>query len=258
MLTVNTRIVLIAVTLFASSAFAQIPNYKSEVERVARENPVAFACAHTPAACGHDFIKILACDIFKGDVRVGLNGKRGSATDISYDALNVKGVGTDTDPNNPDNPSGRATVIDVIAGGGGPNARPEWFSVTDPNSPTGARWIKPCGGAPAPPPTPQYPPYPPNEFDVDGAGLALFSDFSAAGQDPNAQMFRFAFRVAYSWLVKETVSLPASVRKHRAEWRAILGAATGDPCGIPVPGTDGMMTPPLSCLLKRGHDGPHK
>lgn len=76
---------------------------------------------------------------------------------------------------------------------------------------------------PVPAPTPVYPPYPPTEAVVDQAGSALFADFAEAGQQPNDQMFRFAFRVAYSWLTKEVPSLDASVAKHRQEWRQLLG-----------------------------------
>lgn len=76
---------------------------------------------------------------------------------------------------------------------------------------------------PVPPPTPTYPPYPQPESQVDGAGAALFADFAEAHHAPDPQMFRFAFRVAYSWLTKEVPDLEASVAKHRAEWRRLLG-----------------------------------
>lgn len=121
-------------------------------------------------------------------------------------------------------PNGTAQAVDFIAGAGGPDPRPSWNP--DSNGPiyTHADWLDPkAHDAPPVPPAPQYPPYPPNESDVDGAGVALFADFAQAGQPPNPQMFRFAFRVAYSWLTKEVPDLPASVAKHRKEWRALLG-----------------------------------
>jgi hypothetical protein len=73
------------------------------------------------------------------------------------------------------------------------------------------------------PPLPAYPAYPSDESVIDGAGVALFADFAQAGQAPNPLMFRFAFRVAFSWLTREVADLPASEAKHRKEWRAILG-----------------------------------
>lgn len=73
------------------------------------------------------------------------------------------------------------------------------------------------------PPAPVYPGYPQNEAVLDVAGGALLADFAEAGQEPNAAMFRFAFRVAYDWMVGNVPSLEASVAKHRREWRAILG-----------------------------------
>lgn len=72
-------------------------------------------------------------------------------------------------------------------------------------------------------PTLVYPSYPPNEADLDEAGIALFADFAKAGQPPNPQMFRFAFRVAFKWLTKEQPTLDASVSHTRAQWRKLLG-----------------------------------
>lgn len=87
------------------------------------------------------------------------------------------------------------------------------------------------GGAEPEVPLPAYPGYPQNEADIDGAGAALFADFAEANKarpddpntKPNARMFRFAFRVAYDWLTKKVPDLPASVTKHRADWRGLLG-----------------------------------
>jgi hypothetical protein len=110
-------------------------------------------------------------------------------------------------------------------GAGGPNPQPGWgvgdhvYTHADGHDPDDHG----LGGTVAPPPPPQYPPYPFPEDAVDGAGVALFADFAQAGQAPNPQMFRFAFRVAYSWLTKEVSDLEASKAKHRKEWRALLG-----------------------------------
>jgi hypothetical protein len=146
---------------------------------------------------------------------IGLDGKRYTCSGVSHDALWVddKLVDVIASANNEDEPyyhNGRPVV-----------GIPVWNEIPEhewrPNNP-------PLREASAPkPPTPQYPAYPPNESDVDGAGVALFSDFAQAGQPPNPQMFRFAFRVAFSWLTREVPDLPASVTKHRREWRALLG-----------------------------------
>lgn len=117
---------------------------------------------------------------------------------------------------------GQSQAVDFVGGAGGPNPQPAWH-VDQPRY-SKKDWIDPFDhGLGKPPVVVSYPPYPPNESDVDGAGVALFADFGQAGQPPNPQMFRFAFRVAYSWLTKEVADLPASVAKHRREWRALLG-----------------------------------
>ena len=74
-----------------------------------------------------------------------------------------------------------------------------------------------------PAPSSGVPSYPTDEKEIDAAGEALFADFAEAGQAPNPQMFRFAFRVAYDWLSLSKPSLDSSVTKHRSEWRKLLG-----------------------------------
>lgn len=208
----------LAFIFVAIDCFAQVPYRIAMVQSVADADPVRFRCAHTPQACGHDFIKVLACELHKVEPRFGLNGKRGSTTDISYDAINFKGEGTDTDPDNPDNPSGKATVIDVIGGAGGPSPVVAWFSVTNPALPTKARWIKPCGATQ--PPTAK--PYPGDEV-FDAVGLVLFLDYTEAGQAPNIGMGRWFGRTIFDWLAGNTKTLQESIDKHRSEWRAALG-----------------------------------
>lgn len=194
-----------------------IPDLTYIVRQAQADYPEAWRQAHTGSPQTEDFIRLVAKFMHAVDPRFGLNGKRGNPADISDDAVNVIGEGPGTTP------GGRpCTVIDVIAGAGGPNPQPQWGVMTDPVASSGA-WVNPGAALPPPPPAPQYPPYPPNESDVDGAGVALFADFAQAGQPPNPQMLRFAFRIAYSWLTKEVADLPASVAKHRREWRALLG-----------------------------------
>lgn len=207
--------------LVGTSAFAQVPYRIAVVQSVADADPVRFRCAHTPAACGHDFIKALACELHKTDARFGLNGKRGSKTDISYDAINFKGEGADTDPDNPDNPSGRATVIDVIGGAGGPSPVVAWFAVTDPKSPTKARWIQPCGTTPTPVP-PATKPYPGDAFFIEKLGQVLEWDYAEAGQRLNAGSSVWFSRTIWRH-VHEGMSMDQSVAQSRKEWRAALG-----------------------------------
>lgn len=123
-------------------------------------------------------------------------------------------------------PNNKAQAIDFVGGAGGSNPQPGW--IVDSNGPiyTHADGHEPDNhglGAAPPPVQPVYPPYPFPETAVDGAGTALFADFAEAGQSPNPEMFRFAFRVAYDWLTKTVPSLDASIAKHRKEWRALLG-----------------------------------
>lgn len=82
---------------------------------------------------------------------------------------------------------------------------------------------KPPGPDPTPiPPTPTYPPYPGDPV-FDAVGVALFADYSEAGQSPNPEMGRWFGRTIYDWLAKVVPTLDASIAKHRAEWRAVLG-----------------------------------
>lgn len=168
----------------------------------------------------HNFLAFLMCKTagegqyvpfgFQPREVTGFDGKTYICTGVSHDAIWCDGRQFDTiqNANDGNEPFGSPGV-------------PVWNAIPEhywrPQNP-------PLKSAPVviTPPS-SYPPYPPNESDVDGAGVALFADFGLAGQAPNPQMFRFAFRVAFSWLTKETPDLPASVAKHRKEWRALLG-----------------------------------
>lgn len=198
-----------------------VPNLLVVVQQAKRDHSQAWKDAHTGNAHTEDFIKILAARCHAIDPRFGLNGKRGNPADLSDDALNFVGEGGGTTPD------GRpCSVIDVIGAAGSAQARPQWIVFSQAPDANGA-WVKP-GLAPEPDPPhvcppPVYPPYPVNEADVDGAGVALFADFTQAQQSPNPQMFRFAFRIAYNWLTKQTPDLPSAEKKVRKEWRDILG-----------------------------------
>ena len=196
-----------------------IPDLTYIVRQAKEEHPQAWKDAHTGNAHTEDFIRIVAKMMHAVNPKFGLNGKRGNPQDISDDAVNFIGEGPGTTPGGQP-----CTVIDIIGGAGGPNPQPVWQVFSDPVASSGA-WVNPnsAPGLPPQPIPPQYPPYPFPEDPVDVCGAALFADFAQAGQAPNPQMFRFAFRVAYSWLTKEVSDLNASTAKHRKEWRALLG-----------------------------------
>lgn len=171
---------------------------------------------------------------FRVHTFVGFDGKGYTCTGVSHDAIWCDGVQFDTigsgnddarpiyKANTPEGWSFDPTTGPRIVG------TPVWNPIPKeywrPNNPPMLIDDILPSPIPAPtPPPPALPPYPFPEDAVDGAGVALFADFAQAGQAPNPQMFRFAFRSAYSWLSKEVPSLEASVAKHRREWRQILG-----------------------------------
>lgn len=196
-----------------------IPNMLAEVERCKKKFPQAWKDAHTGNAHTEDFIRILAADLHLIDPKFGLNGKRGNPTDISDDAINYIGEGPGHDPTHGNTP---VTVIDVIGAAGSPGAFPAWQVIDQPGP---GAWVKPAPVLEPTPPTPQPPVYPPYPGDAvfDQIGVVLFADYAQAGQPPNPQMGRWFGRTTYDWLAQVVPTLDASIAKHRAEWRAILG-----------------------------------
>lgn len=153
----STFVILLAL-LIAAPAFAQgPPNRIDVVQRVAAADAARFDCAHTDRGCAYDYIEALVCELQKADPRFGMNGRRGDPGRPSWDAVNWCGGGPATDPTG--GCRGRLTIIDVIAGAGGPNPQPAWI-VFD-SDPTAGAWIQPdCGAVPTPPPTPTPTPTP--------------------------------------------------------------------------------------------------
>ena len=220
--------ILILLLLTAAPALAQVPNQKAFIEQLARDNPNTFACAHTSAPCGHNFVKLVACKLNpEPSLGVwGLNGKRGNARDLSYDALNYRGVGPGTDITNPGVP---ITVIDFIVGAGAPGARVDWNPFSDPVASSGA-WVKPsCKGdvpvdnpGPVIPPTPATKPYPGDAFFVTHVGAVLVADYTEAGQTLNAGSVVWISRTIWRH-VNEGMTIEQSTKQSRKEWRAALG-----------------------------------
>jgi hypothetical protein len=201
--------------LCAAPAFAQVPN---EIGLVRKLHDTGLYNLKTHEGQGA-FVDAVVATLHGRDDRFGHLRKKPGQTQVhghGEDAVLYKLA------------DGTAQAIDFVGGAGGPNPTPTWN--VDSNGPIykHSDWLDPfdhglSSKPPPPPPAPSYPPYPFPEAAVDGAGIALFLDFGEAGQPPNQQMFRFAFRVAYSWLTKEVPDLPASVAKHRKEWRQLLG-----------------------------------
>lgn len=217
------------------------PNLLHLVEQVQRDHPGRFQ-VNTGANCFW-----IVCEVLKlsGDPDWGHVGKtagEGQFTPSGWMPRHIKGVDgrlyTITGVSH-DAIFHQPTLqqIDLLGGGNdgdqplGAPSRAQWGVIPIAFNRPGNPWLAalpvdasiPPPGPPPSPPQPVYPPYPANETDLDAVGVALFADFAEAGQTPNPQAFRFVFRVAYDWLVKNEPSLAASTAKHRAEWRQMLG-----------------------------------
>lgn len=118
-----------------------VPNHFQFVVETANKYPREFREAHTNGPNTELWIKLLAYEMHtKLDPRWGLNGKRGTDV-LSQDAINWKGEGVGYDPKDGDRP---ITVVDVIAAAGGPDPRPSWQVLNDPNVHRGpGQWIRP-------------------------------------------------------------------------------------------------------------------
>lgn len=127
------------------------------MERVNREHPDAWACAHSGRACEHDWINLAASALHAIDPRFGLNGKRGNANDVSMDVITYL-----LDPSNPR----KVAAWDVCGSCGASGARVVWNEITNYatiGQPGTAVWIRPepvSGGGVAPTPTPTPTPTP--------------------------------------------------------------------------------------------------
>ena len=199
-----------------------IPNLKPLIEPLTTRFPSAWAKCQAPHDDGEFNARVCAVLYYEqGMTQVGRNGKRGDPNVLSKDIINWKGEGPNPDPVS----GGMGTIIDFIAAHESPAAKIDQF-YPDPNGP--GAWVKPLtlaqidAGNPAPPQTPIYPPYPGDEV-FDAIGVTLFADYAQAGQAPNPQMGRWFGRTTYDWLAKVVPTLDDSIKKHRAEWRAILG-----------------------------------
>lgn len=132
-----------------------IPNYLEAVKAARTTYADAWAHAHIEGdPRRHEFIKLLAADLYKQDPRVALNGKRGNPSDLSMDALNILCEKGESDGRTPEGLP--CVVVDVIGGAGGPNPVPTWSVFTNQAQGSGARVIP--GATPTSTPQPVPPP----------------------------------------------------------------------------------------------------
>lgn len=221
-------IVALLAAVLAPPAFAQVPNQKAFIEQLARDNPNTFACAHTPAPCGHNFVKLVACKLNPEPSRGpwGLNGKRGNPRDLSYDALNYRGVGVGTDKTT----GGAVTVIDFIVDAGESNAKVGWLTWPDNPEASSGAWVKPsCKGdvpvdspGPAPPPAPAQKPYPGDAFFIEKLGAMIADSYAEAGQTLNAGAAVWYSRTVHRYYA-EGMTIEQSAAQTQKELRAALG-----------------------------------
>lgn len=129
-----------------------IPNYLEDVKAAKVKYADAWTHAHVEGdPRKHEWIKLFASDLHAKDPKAGLNGKRGSPTDLSMDAINYLCEAADSAGRTPDGLP--CAVIDVIGGAGGSNPQPAWSPFTTSVEGSGA-FVKPGGTTPAPqPPT---------------------------------------------------------------------------------------------------------
>jgi hypothetical protein len=215
-----------------------IPNYQDHVAAVAAKHPEAWRAAPRGGPRTEDYIRLLAAELYAIDPRVGLNGKRGNPDDISDDALCVKAPGKSLDVRTGES----VTVIDVIAGAGGPDPRPSWGEVWDPNQvPTKATWVQPAAVVvpseppvtppPPPPPTPSLPPELVARLDTIQRALTFVIDQIATGRNDSLQIHS-----QLGTLNQRQDALAAQVEDVRGTLRNGL-AISGDAVGRTVLGT---------------------
>ena len=216
-----------------------VPNLLHIVEDCKERFPVEWSNAHSGNAHSDDFIKIVAAECHKEDIRFGNNGKRGDPHDMSDDALNfLHPEGPDFDPTR----GGlKCYVIDVIgsAGSTDPNKPPfpQWVIVSDPAKPVGAAWIEPGEVVePEPEPPPHVCFVPEYEKDLGGdawfranIGVPLQADMALAGQaclnDGSSVWFSRSIHEIMAACVKagKMIDRAPIVTKYRNQWRTILG-----------------------------------
>lgn len=201
-----------------------IPNYLADVDAAKSKYPDAWSHAHvTGDPKRWDFIKLLAADLNKKDPKIGLNGKRGNANDLSMDALNYLCDAADSEGRTPEGLP--CAVIDCIGSAGIPTQFPVWNPFVTLIEGSGA-WVKPGPVTPPTPPAPTYPSYEALGGDDGGKKIThqLEADFKRAGRPGlDADCGAWQQRVSYDFLVGICKTVEESITKHRKEWCDALG-----------------------------------
>jgi hypothetical protein len=109
------------ILLNSAVSLAQAPNRLDVVERVTREDPARFACAHSGRPCEADWIKAVASALHATDEHFGLNMKRDSDSQgLSLDVVTWRVGPTDR----------HVLVFDICGACGSSAARPVWNEIT--------------------------------------------------------------------------------------------------------------------------------
>lgn len=201
-----------------------IPNYINNVQAAKLKYEDAWKHAHVEGDPRRlEWITLFAKDLHAIDPNVNLNGKRGDPHNLSADAINILCEKAESDGRTPD---GRpCVVVDVIGGAGGKAPVPTWSVYKTLVEGSGAP-VDPTSTTPPTPPQPPAKPYP-GDGVWDAVGEILFADYAAANQAPNAQMGRWFGRTIWDATEGDesgmVLTIPASIEKHRREWRGILG-----------------------------------
>ena len=190
--------------------------------RVKDQNPGAWEEVKVPGQKSRRFISLVAAECQRTvDITIGCNLKRGGP-DVSLDVLAMPNPSccrdaTGTYPG--------LELRDIINSAEGPNANIAWGDATqatiDSGNPGG--WHK---TGIVTPPGPIVKPYP-GDATWDAVGEMLFYDYAKAGQSPNPQMGRWIGRTIWDATEGDEsgtiLTVEASIKKHRAEWRSALG-----------------------------------
>jgi len=199
-----------------------IPNYYDDVTIAKAKYADAWSHAHVDGDPRRlEWIKLFAADLRRRDPNVGANGKRGDPRNLSADAINILCDAADSNGRTPD---GRpCVVVDVIGSAGIPSQYPTWSVYNTLVEGSGAN-VDPSASAPPTPPVVK--PYP-GDAIWDAVGVTLFADYAEAGQAPNPQMGRWFGRTIWDATEGDETGLvltvEASIKKHRVEWRRGLG-----------------------------------
>lgn len=198
-----------------------IPNYLHDVEVAKQKYADAWAHAHVDGDPRRlEWVKLFAKDLHAKDGNCYLNGKCGNPNDLSADAINILCAKEDSAGRTPGGLP--CVVVDVIGGAGGPNPSATWTVYNTLREGSGAP-VDPNNIPATPAPVKPYP----GDPVWDAVGATLFADYAEAKQAPNPQMGRWFGRTIWDATEGDengkVWTVPDSITKHRAEWRAVLG-----------------------------------